>query len=103
MSPYSIICDGTGVMGAMKKSIGIVRKSIGKVLLLLVLLVLISLGIGLLVGFVLGLVTVAMPAMAAQILIGIVNSVFNGYLGVVMMAAFMAFYLALEGKEKPSA
>ena len=44
-----------------------------------------------------------MPVKAGQIVIGVVNSIFNGYLGVVMMAAFMTFYLALAGKEKEKA
>lgn len=103
MSPYSLVCDETGVIGSMKKSIGIVRKAVGRVLLLLVLLILISLGIGFVIGFLTGLVTVAMPAGAGQVVIGIVNSIFNGYLGIVMMAAFMVFYLALTGKEKAAA
>lgn len=102
-SPYSAVCDEIGIMGAMKASMRTVRRSILKVLLLLILLVLISLGIGFVVGFLVGLVTVAMPAQAGQIVIGIVNSIFNSYLGVVMTASFMAFYLALAEKEKTSA
>jgi len=103
LSPYTLVCEELGVIGAMKRSINIVRRSILKVILLLVVLILISLGIGFLVGFLTGLVTVAIPAGVGQIVIGIVNSIFNGYLGVVMMASFMALYLGIIEKEKTSA
>ena len=100
MSPYSLICEETGIIGAMKRSAAVVKKAFWGTLLLLTLLVLIAIGIGVLLGVLTGLVTLAMPAKAGQILIGVVNSLFNGYFGVVMMAAFMAFYLRLAGQEK---
>lgn len=100
MAPYSLVCDDTGIITAMKKSMGTVRKAFWRVFLLLILLVLIAIGIGVLIGILTGLLTVAMPAKAGQVVIGIVNSLFNGYLGIVMMAAFMSYYLALSGKEK---
>jgi hypothetical protein len=96
MSPYSLICDDTGIIAAMKNSMAAVGKAFWKVLLLLVMLVLIAIGIGFLIGIAAGLLTVALPAKAGQTVIGVVNSIFNGYLGVVMMAAFMAYYLALR-------
>lgn len=103
LSPYTLVCEELGVIEAMKRSVNIVRRSIGKVILLLVLLVLISLGIGFLVGFLTGLLTMALPAASGQVLVGVVNSAFNGYLGVVMMASFMALYFGIIEKEKTSA
>jgi len=103
LAPYALVCDELGIVDALKTSIAKVRRSLLKVILLLVVVILISLGIGFLVGFMAGVVTVALPMGAAQVVIGIVNSIFNGYLGVVMMAAFMAFYLALAAKESSSA
>lgn len=100
MSPYSLICEETGIIEAMKKSMRIVKKAFWRVLLLLVLLVLIAIGIGVLLGILTGLLAVALPAKTSQIIIGVVNSLFNGYFGIVMMAAFMAYYLMLAGKEK---
>lgn len=100
LSPYSLICDDAGVIVSMKKSMRIVRKAFLKVLLLLVLLVLIAIGIGFLLGILTGILTVVLPAGVGQIIIGIVNSLFNGYFGVVMIAAFMTCYLALAEKEK---
>jgi hypothetical protein len=100
MSPYALICDNANIIESMKHSMKVVRKAFWRVLLLLVLLVLIAIGIGVLIGILTGLATVAIPAKAGKVVIGVVNSLFNGYLGVVMMAAFMAYYLALTGKEK---
>ena len=103
LSPYTIVCDELGVIEAMKKSVKVVRRSIGKVILLLVLLILISMGLGFLVGLLTGFASVAMPVGAGRIFTGIVSSIFNGYLGIVMMASFTVFYLALSEKEKTSA
>jgi len=100
MSPYAMVFDETKVVEAMKRSMRVVKKSFWKILLLLVLLVLIAIGIGVLVGIVTGLLTVALPPKVGQIIIGVVNSLFNGYFGIVMMASFMALYVALAGQEK---
>lgn len=100
MSPYALVCDEAGIVGSMKKSIRIVKKAFWRVLALLVLLILIAIGIGVILGVVTGLLTVALPAKAGQIVIGVINSLFNGYFGIVMMGAFMALYLGLSGKEK---
>lgn len=99
MSPYALVCDEVGIIAAMKNSMNVIRrKYFWKVLLLLVLIVLIAIGIGVLIGIVTGLVTIAMPPKAGQILIGVVNSLFNGYLGIVMMAAFLSYYLTVQEK-----
>lgn len=103
LAPYALICDDLGVVQAIKKSMNSVRKALGRVLLLLVLLILISLGVGFVVGFLTGIATFAVPAATGQIIIGIVNSAVNSYLGVVMMGAFMVFYLSLTQKERPLA
>lgn len=103
MSPYSLVCDEAGIFGAMKKSIGTVKKAFWRVLALLVLLILIAIGIGVILGMMTGLLTVVLPAKAGQVVTGIVTSLFNGYFGIVMMAAFMALYLGLSGKEKTAA
>jgi len=101
LSPYSLVCEDAGVFAAIRRSMTAVRKIIGRVLLLLVIIILISLGLGFLVGLLTGAVTAAIPAAAGQVVIAIVNSIFNGYLGIAMMAVFMVFYLAIA--EKPAA
>ncbi len=100
MSPYAMVSDEIGVIEAMKRSMRVVKKSFWKILLLLILLMLIAMGIGVLIGIVTGLLTVALPTKIGQMIIGFVNSLFNGYFGIVMMASFMTLYTALAGQEK---
>ena len=100
MSPYTMVSDEIGVMEAMKRSMRVVKKSFWKILLLLILLIFIAIGIGALLGIVTGLLTVMLPHKIGQIIIGVVNSLFSGYFGIVMMASFMALYMALAGQEK---
>ncbi|MDD5422770.1 MAG: hypothetical protein WC592_07055 [Candidatus Omnitrophota bacterium] len=104
LSPYALVCDEVGAIEAMKRSLAVAKKPFARVLwllLLFVLLILISLGIGFAVGLVVGLITAVLPAGLGRILMSVVTSAINGYLGVVMMAAFMIFYLSIAGKEKP--
>lgn len=100
MAPYTMVSDEIGVIEAMKRSMRVVKKSFWKILFLLALLVLIAIGIGVLLGLATGLTAVALPAKMGQIMIGVVNSLFNGYFGIVMMASFMSIYMALAGQEK---
>jgi len=101
LSPYALICDDIGIIASIKKSLSIVKPmaKVGKLLLLYVVLILISLGIGFAVGFLVGLITAVLPPSAGKILMAAATSVINGYLGIVMSAAFMVFYLGL-GREK---
>ena len=101
LSPYALICGELGVIAAMKNSLAITKKPFSRVLwllLLFVLLILIALGIGLVIGFVVGLLTAVIPAAAGRIIMAIVTSIINGYLGVVMTGSFMVFYLGLKEK-----
>ncbi len=97
LSPYAIVCDEVGAMDALKKAIALARKPFVKIFTLValaVLLVLIALGVGFLVGLVIGLVSALLPAGAARILMLVVSSGVNSYLGIVATASFMAYYLA---------
>ncbi|MCX5686823.1 MAG: hypothetical protein NTW09_05145 [Candidatus Omnitrophica bacterium] len=101
LSPYSLICGELGVIAAMKDSLAVAKKPFSRVLwllLLFVLLILIALGIGLVIGFVVGLLTAVMPAAAGRVVMAVVTSCINGYLGIVMTGSFMIFYLGLKEK-----
>lgn len=103
LSPYSLVCEDVGAIEAMKRSLKTAKSPFSRVFVLLglfVLLILISLGMGFAVGFVVGLISAVVPAGVGRLLMSITTSAINGYLGVVMMAAFMAFYLNIAGKEK---
>jgi len=100
LSPYALICEDLGVMDALKKSLKVAKTPFVRVfyiLLLFVVLILISLGIGFVVGFVVGLISFALPVGAGKVLMAAATSAINGYLGVVMMASFMVYYLSIAG------
>lgn len=97
LSPYAVVCDDLGAIDALKKGIAVGRRPFVKVftlLALVILLVLIALGVGFLVGLVIGLVSALLPAGAARMLMLVVSSVVNSYLGIVATASFMVYYLA---------
>ena len=104
LSPYAVVCDELGPIEALKKGIVVGRNPFSRVftlLLLVILLVLIALGIGFLIGLLVGLVSAVLPAGAARILMLVVSSIVNSYLGVVATAAFMAYYLSKKEGAAP--
>lgn len=98
LSPYALVCDELGVIGALKKSLNVALKPFSKVfmlLLLFVLLVLIALGIGFVVGFLVGMLNAVVPPAVGKVLMAVATSAINGYLGIVMTGSFMVFYLSI--------
>ncbi len=98
LSPYAIVCDELGIIGAMKKGLEVVRP-IGKAMLLallFVILILISIAITYPIVYVATLIAAAMPAVAGKVVIAIITSIVNGYLGIVMMVGFMTYYMTLS-------
>ena len=63
---------------------------------------LISLGIGFLVGVVVGLLTVILKGAGAKVLIAIIGSAFNAYINVLLPSCFLLFYLT-HSKTKQAA
>lgn len=101
LSPYALVCDDLNVIEAMKRSLRVTKKPFARVLTLFalfILLMLIALGVGFAVGFIVGLISAFIPPAAGKALMAVATSIVNGYLGVVMMAAVMAFYLSLKEK-----
>jgi len=101
LSPYALVSDEAGVIASMKKSLAIMKPlvKVARLILLYVVLILISLGVGFVVGFLVGLLAAVLPQMVGKVLMATATSIINGYLGIVMTAAFMVFYFAIE-KEK---
>jgi hypothetical protein len=66
---------------------------------LFALLLVISLLISLIIGFIVGLLTVPFGPNVSQVIIAIVNAAVQSYIPIVMMVAFMSFYLSLVGTE----
>ncbi|MCX5679177.1 MAG: hypothetical protein NTZ95_00640 [Candidatus Omnitrophica bacterium] len=98
LSPYALISDEAGVIVSMKKSLSIMKPlvKVVRLILLYVVLILISLGVGFAVGFLVGLIAAVLPQTVGRVLMAAATSVINGYLGIVMTAAFMVFYFEIE-------
>ena len=100
MAPYILIADDIGPVSALKKSINFVRGCLGKIVSLFVMLVLITVGIGFVVGVIAGLITLALKGAAGQIIVGIVASAFNSYVNVLLPACFLLIYLVSSKSSK---
>lgn len=103
LAPYALVCEDIGAVDAMKKSLKIGKNPFSRVfmlILLIVVLVLISLGASLVIGFLVGLITAVVPTQAGQVLMAVATSAINGYFGVVITAAFMAYYFVISGAGK---
>jgi MFS family permease len=106
LSPYAVVCDETGAIDALKKGIDVGRKPFVKVFALLALvisLVLLALGVGFFVGLAMGLISALLPVGVSRILMLVVSSAVNSYLGIIATASFMAFYLAKKAVVAKSA
>lgn len=93
---YSIVTDDAGAFQALKNGIAAARKNFFKTLGLFLILLVVSLLISLVIGFVVGLVSVPLPPNVSQILIAVVNAAVQSYIPLVMMVAFMAYYMGLS-------
>lgn len=100
-SPYSVVVDDSKVIESMKRSIQFAKKNLGSIIGLAVLAILISVIVGLISGFfaiILNLGFKNTPRIS-DILQAIINSGLNSYISVVLIAAFMAYYMT---KSKPT-
>jgi len=92
---YVIVAEDTGAVAALKKGMGVAKSNFWKTFGLFLVLLVISLLISLIVGFIIGLVTVPLSPGISQILVAVVNAAVQSYIPIVMMVAFMGFYMAL--------
>ena len=93
---YALVADDAGVVASLKKGIVTAKTHFWRTLGLFVLLLVVSLLISLVVGFIIGLITVPLPLGVSQVLIAIINAAVQSYIPIVMMTAFMGFYLSLS-------
>jgi hypothetical protein len=106
LSPYALVCDELGVVDSMRKALDTAKKPFTRtlfLLLLIALLVFIALIVGFVIGFLVGLLTAFLPPAIGRGVMMVVTSALNGYLGVVITASFMVFYLGLAKKEEVAA
>jgi hypothetical protein len=98
---YSIVADENTVIAAIKKGISVSRNNFWNVLKIFLLLIILSIGISLIVGFLIGLVTIPLPLMVTRIVITLVNSAVQAYIPIVMMLVLMGYYLGLTKEASP--
>lgn len=99
---YSIVVEDIGPIAALKKGVSVAKANFWRTLGLFLILLVISLIISLIIGLIVGLISVPLPLVMSQILIAIVNAAVQSYIPIVMMCAFMSFYLAISGSSQPS-
>ena len=95
---YSVVADETSVIEAIKKGTKISRDNFWNTLGIFLLLVIISVLISIVTGFMIGLITIPLPFAITQVIITIVNSAVQSYIPIVMMLALMGYYLGLSKK-----
>ena len=99
LSPYAVVVDGKSVKQAIQLSMKLVKKNILALLGISALLILIGFGIGLGLGAILaGVGFLIKQESVSQIVFALLSSLVNAYLGMVVTAAFMNFYLALPDR-----
>jgi hypothetical protein len=103
LAPYIVVADDTGPIVAIKRSITFVRNAVLKVVGLFVLLLLISVGIGFLIGILAGLIALVIRGGVGQVVISILASGFNAYINVLMPSCFLLIYLSSRKPEQPAA
>ena len=99
LSPYAVVVDGKPVKQSLSVSMKLVKKNIGALLGMAVLLILIGFAIGLGLGAILaGIGALIKQESISQIVFALLSSLVNAYLGLVVTATFMSFYLALPDR-----
>jgi hypothetical protein len=92
---YSVVADDLGTVAAIKKGIETAKNNFWKTLGLFALMLVVSLVISLIVGFLVGIISVPLPLQVGQVLVALVNAAVQSYIPIVMMMAFMSFYMSL--------
>ena len=99
LSPYAAVVDEQGVGASLKLSMKLVKKNILTLLGLSAVLIVIGFGIGLVLGALMaGLTYLVKQETASQVVFAFFSSAVNAYLGIVVTAAFMNFYLSLTNR-----
>ncbi len=102
LAPYIIVADDQKVFAAVKQSIGLVKKNFLKVAGLALILIVIGFGIGVGLGILFAAMSAAMKGIVSQVIFAVLSSFVNAYLGVVVSASFMTFYLGLSNRSAVS-
>ncbi|MEE8360310.1 MAG: hypothetical protein V3S04_05225 [Candidatus Omnitrophota bacterium] len=94
LAPYILVIEDVGIFESMARSIAFVRKKILKVIGLAAMLVLIGFGIGLVMGIIAGIISLAIKGKFLQFITGILNGGVNAYLSILVTGCLASYYLA---------
>ena len=92
---YALVAEDISSFEALKKGMTLAKNNFLRTLALFIVLLIVSLLISLIVGFIMGLITVPLAPAVSQVIIAIVNAAVQSYIPIIMMVAFMSFYLSL--------
>jgi hypothetical protein len=95
---YAVVADDLSPIPALRKGIAAAKNSFMKTLGLFMVMLVVSLVISVLVGFLAGVVSIPIGELVSRIILTVMNAIVQSYIPVVMMVAFMSFYMAVENK-----
>ncbi len=99
LAPYAVIVDEMPIRASIRLSMKLVKRNILTLLAISLLMVVIGFGIGLALGALLAGVSLALKQpMLTQVVFAILSSLVNAFLGVLVTASFMNFYLSLNDR-----
>ncbi len=97
---YSVVADDLTPVPALRKGILVAKANFGRTLGLFILMLVISVVISIIVGFLAGIISIPMGETISRIILTVLNAAVQSYVPMVMMIAFMGFYMAIEGNVK---
>ncbi len=101
---YAIVVDDVSPVMALKNGITTSKENFVKTLGTFVVLLIASLLISLVVGFLTGIATIPFGDLVSRVILAIVNAAVQSYIPIVMMVAFMSLYMSLKtGGAEPQA
>ncbi|MCK4463466.1 MAG: hypothetical protein KAU58_04050 [Candidatus Omnitrophica bacterium] len=96
---YIIVLEEKGPIEAIKRGIRVSLDNFWKTLGLFLLLLIIAFGLAFIIGILTALISGALPITVGQVIMLFTNGVLQSYLSIVMMIAFMTFYLGLSKQQ----
>ncbi len=98
LAPYIVVTEEAKAIDSIKRSVTFVKKQLWPVLGMFGLLIVMGFAFGLVVGLVYALIGLAVPeGRVSQIIFSILSGFVNSFLGVIVTASFLAYYLANSG------
>ena len=101
-SPYILVAEDSRIPAAMKASVTFVRQRLLSVIGLALLLGLIALGVGLIMGAITGVMSIAIGGKVIQVIFGIITSGVNACLSIIITASLLSYYLGSSQSEGAS-